>query len=163
MKWINHKAITFATVYYLTGNVFYSLISAIGAVFPDWIEGFDYSNPNWKKRHRTYSHWWVLYISILLIVTLGFMLKFQLSLSSVKEVITSKVVILDNITYLFYGAFFWFIVGCFFHIIQDAFTGSIPVFSPNKKVRWFRISRTGTIWEYVMSVILIIFVFVIAR
>lgn len=161
MKWINHKAITFSAVYYLSGNVFYSLISALGAVFPDWVEGFDYLNPNWKKRHRTYSHWWALYVAVLVVVTFFFFSKFHIDLRGIKEVVVSKTVPLNDIVYLSYSIFFWFTVGCLFHIAQDALTGSIPVFSPTKKVRWFRVARTGTVWEYAISIALVILIFVL--
>ncbi|MEM5855156.1 MAG: metal-dependent hydrolase [Candidatus Aenigmatarchaeota archaeon] len=161
MKWINHKAITFSVTYYLSGNIFYSLISALGAIFPDWIEGFDYLNPNWKKRHRTYSHWWILYVAVLLATTFIFFSKFHIDLRSIREIIVSKTVPLDNIVYLSYSIFFWFIIGCLFHIVQDAFTGSIPILTPAKKVKWFRITRTGTIWEYAVSIALVILIFVL--
>jgi len=161
MKWVNHKAITFSVAYYLSGNIFYSLISALGAVFPDWVEGFNYSDPNWKKRHRTYSHWWVLYVAILLVTTFIFLSKFHVDFRNIKEVVISKTIPLDNIAYLSYSVFFWFVVGCLFHIVQDAFTGSIPVLSPTKKVNWFRIVRTGTIWEYIASIVLIFLIFVL--
>lgn len=161
MKWINHKAITFSVTYYLSGNIFYSLISALGAIFPDWIEGFDYKNPNWKKNHRTYSHWCFSYILILLITTLFFVAKFQISFSDIKKIVSLKVAPLDNLTYLAYGLFFWFIAGCLFHIIQDAFTGGIPVFSPTKKVKWLSVIKTGTIWEYIASIIIVVLTFVL--
>jgi len=57
MKWINHKAITFSTIYLLTSNLYASIVSALGSILPDLVEGFNFQTTSWKKSHRRISHW----------------------------------------------------------------------------------------------------------
>lgn len=61
MKWINHKIITFSLVYGATGDLIGSAIAGGASIFPDLIEGKDFQSERWKKRHRTFSHWFLFW------------------------------------------------------------------------------------------------------
>jgi len=164
MKWINHKIITFTTVYLFTSNFLSSCIAAAGSIIPDLLEGrFDFSkkviqvNRNRKnsppKWHRTITHWFPVYLFVMLF-----------SLLHLREANTVRVanlpVHLENLLLgtsdtLFYFALFWLSFGSFMHIIQDSLTGRVPLFNPFRKSFTMKIMRTGSVAEYLLSLICI--------
>ena len=132
MTWKSHRAVTFVTVFVLTNSIFASVCASLGSTFPDRVEG-----PNWESGHRTYSHWFVLYLPLLFWAYSDYMLQ----LDEMFGTITGKEFLI--------GAFFWYGIGCICHILEDAICGRVPFYLPTKKVRLFpRLFYVGTSGEY---------------
>ena len=60
MTGVSHSIITFATLFVATHNVFIAGSTMLGSLFPDRSEGLF-----WQSSHRSYSHWFVLYVAAL--------------------------------------------------------------------------------------------------
>jgi len=162
MKWINHKIITFSTVYLLTGNFLSSCIAAAGSVVPDLLEGrFDFSakvnlgNKNRKnslpKWHRTVTHWFPVYLFIMLFSLLHFRGVDTVSVANLSVYLVD--LLSGTSDKLFYFILFWLSFGSFMHIIQDSLTGRVPLFNPFRKSFTMKIMRTGSVVEYLLSLI----------
>lgn len=131
MTWKSHKAVTFATILAVTGNIPAAVLGALGSIVPDRIEG-----PLWRHWHRTYSHWFLLYLPVVVLCY------------------PYRGVFLDGPFRWHMGAIlFWVFLGALLHIPEDAICGKIPVWSPKKKMTVFpRLFYVGSFGEYVFVV-----------
>lgn len=143
MKWVNHKILTASMVYALFHNPIYSISAAIGSIFPDVVEGRvnildPWSYKKWKKRHRGFSHWIILYLIVLVsLILIGQFVEFSPHWSLLRDLLC------------------FFLVGCILHIIEDAFCGRVPLINPYKR-EGFMMFRMGSLWEYLFVVTLTI-------
>lgn len=151
MKWINHKIITFSLVYGATGDLIGSAIAGGASIFPDLIEGKDFQSERWKKRHRTFSHWFLFWACLWFVF---FLLARNILGTNILERFT-----LYNERVIYYVLFF-ILTGWVLHIVEDAVSGGIPFLHPTKKVYTFRLFRTGSFWEYLLTSIIAIFVLI---
>ena len=143
MIWANHRLVTGALVFAMTGDVIASGMSVMGSTFPDSIEGHDYASETYNKSHRRSSHWFVPYLCASLTLwalallpfifatkpVLGFPLPFTLLKSGAWD--RAIVAGLGFIP-----------VGCLCHILEDSICGYVPLWHPRKKVfghRWFKV------------------------
>lgn len=147
MRWQSHKVLTFSVVGFITGNVVTAFLSALGAIIPDVVEGRGYEDGygterfwKWVRRHRTISHWWVIYATVLLV---GF-LALKYGNDGYR---TGGYIILCLST------------GGLCHIAQDAISGKVPLFRPFEKNFGVKLIRTGSVVEVIavtlMSVVLL--------
>lgn len=134
MKWTNHVLITGAAGYAVTGNIYSALVSAIGAITPDVIEGRP-GEPGtarydrWRRSHRRLSHWFLPYLSVLA----GLLFEAWAG---------------ERTALTYYGI--CFLSGCLMHIVEDAFCGNIPSLNPHKKIG-FRFFYVGSVIESMVS------------
>lgn len=133
----SHKVLTFSIVTALTGNIVAGLLSSFGAVIPDIIEEFDPEKMKhdknqfikWIKIHRKISHWPVLY-------SIAFCISFTIYL-------IQKNIICYISNYL--------LIGCLFHIIEDAMSGKVPLCSAGKRSFGIRFIKTGSWIEHLFT------------
>lgn len=127
MTWKSHQVVTFATVFALSQDVFASVFATLGSALPDKLEG-----PFWRSWHRTYTHWFVLYLPfIVLFWRLGG----------------------PNGNLVVQGSF-WIVVGALLHILEDAICGAIPVWHPKKKKKVLpRLFYVGSMGESLFVVV----------
>ncbi len=136
MTWKSHRIITFATILAITANVYAAGFSMLGSTFPDRVEG-----PLRKIIHRTYSHWFVIYIIAL--ATLFLYNPQVLNPMQINQTMT---------VYPIHTFLFWFTTGSLLHIIEDAVCGKIPTWSPTKRKNILpRLFYTGSFKEYLYS------------
>ena len=106
MRWSNHKIVTAAGVYALTGNVVPTIIASAGSVFPDSIEFV------FGLRHRGATHYPYIYLGCL--GWLWFWLQ-------------------HNSTYPAY-ILFYFCLGAICHLLEDLMSRSgLPLRTPGGK------------------------------
>jgi inner membrane protein len=148
---INHKVLTFVSVYAFSDSILASVLASVGSLLPDALEG-----PMIKKRrfHRTITHWWALYLVPILFLWFKF------------EKVIKKYVLLtgfQGIGYFFkvsahdvrwteawiFGTFF-VLVGCLMHVVQDALTGRVPFLNPFRKDLNLKVARTNSFAEYLL-------------
>ena len=140
MKWINHQIVTGFIVYAATDDALFVASSIIGAVIPDRVEGSPPQESKkywqWRKNHRTWSHYPPLYI--LLIIGVKFASEYfqepRLEL------------ILNLVIYALFGALL--------HIIEDGICGKVPIFTPRRK-HGIKLFKVGSWQEYFFSAIII--------
>lgn len=101
MTWISHKILSASLVFTATKDASAIIPTMIGSIFPDLIEYF--MPGGWRKNHRGISHWFVVYIALLIIALL----------------VGSRI-----LTYFF--------IGCILHIVQDMISGTVPLLSNNR-------------------------------
>lgn len=137
MKWQNHKLCTFGTVLMVTGNLVGAFISMCTSCLPDRLEGRPPDQKTdskaywqWRKQHRTYSHYMALYIGLLVAYICGY------RLTGLGE---------KYITVYAYGIFA--ILGCVLHIAEDAVCGKVPWILPKRKYG-VRLFKVGSWQEY---------------
>ena len=129
---ISHSIVTFATLYVATQNVFIAGSAMLGSLFPDKVEG-----PLFRFCHRSYSHWFVLYIAALVC----FRTPEVLSVTGMQLWKTGFV----HMVRIF---LFWFFAGGLFHILEDAICGPVPVLYPTKRTTVLpRLFKTGSVGE----------------
>lgn len=127
MTWYSHKVITASIVYGVTEDGLCVIPALFGSVFPDAVEYF--TSDNWHENHRKSSHWFMLYL-----IPAILLLYFSMSFVVVK-------------------VFMFFLVGCLLHIFEDAITGKVPSFKPDKKIG-ARIIKNGTLIELLSTLII---------
>ncbi len=160
MKWVNHKAVTFSVVYLLSSNLFASLISAVGSIFPDTVEGTDFESASWKKKHRKFSHWGAMYLFLAFVCFIlggGLkVLKFNPNeiISLFMFVSKGQASYIEGIKVLS-RVLFWFFVGGFLHVLEDAITGKVPLINPTKKTWGIRLFPVGSLQEYLLTLAII--------
>lgn len=133
MTWKSHRAVTFVTVLVLTNSIFASICASIGSTFPDQVEG-----ANWQIGHRTFSHWFIMYLPFLYWTYS----KDIFHMDFVFQNITGKELL------MMMG--FWYLIGCIFHILEDAVCGRVPFLWPTKRMRILpRLFYVGTTGEYI--------------
>ena len=147
MKWINHQILTGFIVYAVTDNALFVASSIVGAVIPDKVEGSPPKESKaywaWRKRHRTWSHYPVLYIMLigLLIFTANYFNEPTVSIAS------------DIGIYI--------LIGALLHIAEDGICGRVPIFLPKSK-HGLKLFTVGSIGEYMFAA-LIIFICLFSR
>ena len=131
MTGVSHSIVTFTTLFVTTHNVFVAGSAMLGSLFPDKSEGLF-----WQSSHRSYSHWFVLYVAALAF----FWTPDALSATGVQiwqAGIVKKVQIF----------MFWFSAGGLLHILEDAICGPVPFLYPTKRTtvlpRLFKVGSLG--------------------
>ena len=146
MKWRNHRLVTGTAVFLLTGHLLPAIIAVKGSVIPDAVEGNAYDTAEWKKNHRRLSHWWVLYLILLLPVAILLsdspcfyhnLPWLSLTLYDIPDLL------LPSFTFIL----FWLGIGSLFHIAEDSLCGKVPFLSPNHRIG-IRCFYVGTDKEY---------------
>jgi len=166
MKWISHKLLTGLMVYSLTNDAVGATISAFGALLPDKIENQDYNNFD-LKRHRKLSHWFIPYTFLALVLYLVIYFKakeipdlFEIMKYFFKDFKLTWNFISTNYVILITTAFFYFLVGCIFHLLEDSISGRIPLLNPKKKVFGVKLIETNSTLEYIFTTIVTIVFFI---
>ena len=129
---VSHSIVTFATLFVATHNVFIAGSATLGSLFPDRSEGLF-----WQSSHRSYSHWFVLYVAALAFFWTPDVL-------SVKGMQVWQAGIVQMMRLFF----FWFFAGALLHILEDAICGPVPFLYPTKRTTVFpRLFKTGSVGE----------------
>jgi len=137
MTWVSHSVVTFATVFAVTNNVHAAGSAMLGSTFPDRIEG-----PLWQFWHRSYSHWFVLYVAVLAFLWTPEMLS-----------VNGAHLLPGGIGQTTRAFFFWFFVGALLHIPEDAVCGNVPVLYPTKRVAVLpRLFKVGSVGEFLFVI-----------
>lgn len=147
MKWINHEIVTGVVVYAVTENPLYAIYSMAGAILPDKVEGSPFKKSKkdywkWRQRHRTWSHWPVLY---LLLYTFVKYLLAQPEYAAFADIFR----IAEYVA-----------IGSLLHIAEDAVCGKVPLLTPKKKVG-IRLFRVGTTGEYIFVIIFLVLIYIV--
>ena len=129
---VSHSIVTFATLFVATHNVFIAGSATLGSLFPDRSEGLF-----WQSPHRSYSHWFVLYVAALAFFWTPDVLS-----------VTGMQVWQAGIVQMMRLFFFWFFAGALLHILEDAICGPVPFLYPTKRTTVFpRLFKTGSVGE----------------
>ena len=129
---VSHSIVTFATLFVATHNVFIAGSAMLGSLFTDKSEGLF-----WQSSHRSYSHWFVLYVAALAFFWTPDVL-------SVKGMQVWQAGIVQMMRLFF----FWFFAGALLHILEDAICGPVPFLYPTKRTTVFpRLFKTGSVGE----------------
>lgn len=136
MRWRNHKIVTLAAVYALTGGLTASVASMFGSVLPDVLE-IRYLVP-----HRTITHslWgWLALCAFLWFAFIG-----------------------GGATSVLLYLLFFMAGGAVLHVCEDALSiGGIPLKTPFGQSIGLKVYRTGTIGEEITAAGLLV-VFAVA-
>jgi len=145
MKWTSHKILTFSITLYIFGNAVYALVSSIGSIFPDLIEGNGFKHDigsqrynKWRKNHRGVSHLLVLYICSAIVLFLLYRAE-------------KGVWVVQGYSPYILGVFFF--LGCCGHILQDAVCGKVPIVNPKKRYG-IKLFRVGSVTEHAVTIVL---------
>lgn len=143
MKWVNHEIVTGVIVYTATQDLLLACYSMAGSILPDKVEGSPRRGNYWKwrKRHRGWSHWPVLYILLLGLL--------QKLLDAVPEAFCALITI---------GVYLC--IGALLHIAEDAFCGKVPFLTPRKKIG-VKLFTVGSVAEYLFSIIVVLLCYII--
>ena len=147
MKWLNHQIVTGFIVFAATDNALFVASSIVGAVIPDKIEGSPPKESKaywaWRKRHRTWSHYPVIYLAMigLLLFASDYLNDPTFSLAAEMGM--------------------YVLIGALLHIVEDAVCGRVPVFTPTSK-HGIKLFTVGSVGEYVFAA-LVIFICVFSR
>lgn len=133
---------TGVTVLLVTRDVWFTIAAVCGSTFPDRVEQFGFGD--WRRRHRKFSHWFVLYLFLLWLLEVLFVMFGQ----QVQLLVFLK----------------WFFIGCLCHILEDAVSGKIPLWRPGKQKQVLpRLCYTGSPKETVvvfLYILLAVMIFV---
>ncbi len=140
MKWKSHQAITAVAVMAVTENPILAVVAMQGAVLPDTAE---FCLPRKLVPHRTWTHWWPVYM---LPLFGAYYTLYQQGIPSMVSLEEIGVLwhVLGMTTLVPWGALavFWLCIGALAHLIEDVVTGYIPVWTPYDRNRhkhriWF--------------------------
>lgn len=161
----NHKIVTGATVFFLTGHIVPAMMAMLGSTFPDRIEGLGIWLP-WHLKHRKNSHYWVFYAILVLICYYFAYQKFlwHMTPHQTKSLLIS---LAHSSIHFNFEAFIasclgWFFIGALLHLVEDFFCGGVPILSRKRRygLRLFHVgSRDETIVSYVSMLLLLLFYF----
>ena len=147
MKWINHQIVTGFIVYAATDNALFVASSIVGAVIPDRVEGSPPKDNSaywaWRRRHRTWSHYPVIYLALI-----------GLSLFAKDYCQTLNASYLPTLTLLI-DMFMFAMVGALLHIVEDSICGKVPIFTPHSK-HGIKLFTVGSWKEYFFSAIIVL-------
>lgn len=153
MTWVSHQSLTFSLILALTNNLLFAMVSAVGSILPDWMEGKGhksqdpYMQERWRQNHRKLSHWFIPYV-IFAFFSLAFF-----DTSSGKLYATQGLPTFFEMPQSF--AFGWIglalSVGAILHIVQDAISGKVPLLNPKKKSFGVRLIPTRSFKEGVFT------------
>lgn len=159
MKWRNHRFVTGAIVFSMSGHLLPTAIAMYGAVFPDAIEGDDYTNLYmYQLNHRRTSHLLSIYVVLLACLQLYYgKLIYFLNQSEITTMIHISLERKDpRPAFLLAGyCATWFLIGCVFHLIEDFFCGGIPIFESDKRYG-LQLFYVNTPRENVIALVLIL-------
>lgn len=147
VKWINHMLVTGSIVLVTTNNPLFAVYSIAGSVLPDKLEGRPPKGKKaywrWRKKHRTWSHWPVPYLFLIMTILL----------------LHRENVISGAFWQLFIFVLF-FLTGALLHILEDALCGRVPLISYKKKIglKLFTVDSFGE-YFFCITLILILFFF----
>ncbi len=141
MKWINHQIVTGFIVFAATDNALFVASSIVGAVIPDKVEG----NPPkeskeywaWRKRHRTWSHYPVIYLALIFLLMFAGEYFKEPTISLATEM----------------GIFV--LIGSLLHIVEDGICGRVPIFTPTSK-HGIKLFTVGSIGEYFCAALIVL-------
>ncbi len=138
MTGISHSVVTAATLFAATHNVFIAGSALLGSTFPDRIEG-----PLWQFWHRSYSHWFVLYVAAMAFLWTPDMLS-----------VTGMQVWQSGILGMIRKFLFWFFAGALLHILEDAICGPVPFLYPTKRTKVLpRLFKVGSVGEIIFVIV----------
>mgnify|MGYP007047920545 CR=1 FL=1 len=148
MIWRSHRIVTGLTIFACTQSLIAAIAATTGSTFPDQV---DMKLP---LKHRGFSHWFPVYLVPALLLLPLFPAEYHLIYSCQESALLllfaepayALAVFLRNLL-------FWFLIGALLHIMEDTFTGYIPVTSPKDRRSWYRPFYTGSPKEnlYVLS------------
>jgi inner membrane protein len=151
---------SFGLVWVVFNDFIGAVISGIGAIFPDWIEGKDYESERWRRKHRTFSHYlfgWLLVLGLILILGYlrfkGFPWEvkgswlFEIGLRVSKEV---------WVWLLMFYIGFYFVLGSILHVLEDALTGKVPFLNPWRRSFGVRLFSVGSLSERVFVIVFLV-------
>ena len=134
MKWLNHQIVTGFIVYAATDDALFVASSIVGAVLPDRVEGSPPKESKaywaWRKRHRTWSHYPILYLTLIAILIF------------VKQYFNNEPTIS-----LICEVGIYVMIGALLHIAEDSVCGRVPIFKPTSK-HGIKLFTVGSIGEY---------------
>lgn len=165
MKWVSHKILSFSLVWLGFNDFFGAVISGVGSIFPDLVEGKDYESERWRRVHRTYTHclaWWVLLLGLVMILSYVRFGAFPYEIKGFWFIHSSELGISKNILtqlFLFYGSFY-FVLGWVLHILEDAISGRVPLWKPQERNFGIRLVKVGSFAERIL--VLLVFFCVMA-
>lgn len=138
MIWRSHRIVTGITVFLCTQSLVAAIAATTGSTFPDRAE------MNLPMKHRGFSHWFPVYLFPAILLSalfpdyqLVYSLKDSMVLLLFADPIYAFPVFLRNLIV-------WFLIGALMHILEDTFTGYIPITSPKDKRSWYRPFYTGS-------------------
>lgn len=147
MKWINHQIVTGFIVYAATDNALFVASSIVGAVIPDRVEGDPPKESSaywaWRRRHRTWSHYPLIYLALIGLIVFGRDYAQSIGLMH----LSTFEPLIDALIFL--------LIGCLLHIVEDAFCGKVPIFTPHSK-HGVKLFKVGSWKEYFFSAIVIL-------
>lgn len=140
MKWINHQIVTGFIVSTATDDALFTASAIVGAVIPDRVEGSPPKDSSaywkWRKKHRTWSHYPPIYIALIIAA--------QFAKDYYPD--PTLAIALNLITYA--------LIGALLHVVEDAFCGKVPIFTPHKKYG-LKLFKVGAWSEYVFAALII--------
>jgi len=145
MKWLNHQCVTGVIVYVATEDLLLTAFGMAGAILPDRVEGNPrgrLSGLGWRSRHRGWSHWPMLYIALI-----GLLTKLQ-GASSLPDFFVNHAPLAAGYPPSYFGIALC--AGALLHIAEDAVCGKVPFLTPNRKVG-IRLFTVGSFTEYFFS------------
>ena len=147
MKWLNHQIVTGFIVFAATDNALFVASSIVGAVIPDKVEGSPPKESKaywaWRKRHRTWSHYPILYLMLIGLLMFASDYFNDPTISLAAEVIK------------------YVLIGSLLHIVEDGVCGRVPVLTPTSK-HGIKLFTVGSIGEYLFAA-LVVFVCIFSR
>lgn len=150
LRWKCHRATTFAVVTALSGNLFAGLISAWASHLPDKIEYVLLRSASLRgKYHRTYTHWLLMHIAIMLVLYTYMSINdiMLVSLSSLKD---------STFIDMIFSLSLYTSLGCVMHVLEDAPCGQVPVFLPKSKITICpRLFKVGSVSETIFTAVVI--------
>lgn len=167
MKWRNHRLTTGVIAFACTGHLLPVIFASLGSIFPDAIEGHDYTSDHWKRNHRRQSHFLPAYLLATLLFAgilhgnvaqdwtpLIDILRSQLSFDTTSPSYYQP--LLPIVGKLFLYGSFWFSFGASMHIFEDAMCGKVPIYSIRHRIG-LRMFYVGTSKETLYAWSIIIF------
>ena len=140
LKWINHQIVTGFVVCTVTDDALFTASSIVGAVLPDRVEGSPPKDSSaywkWRKKHRTWSHYPLIYIALIVAAQLAKPL-IPVPLSLIPDLLT------------------YALVGALLHIAEDGICGKVPIFTPHKKYG-IKLFKVGSWSEYFFAALIIL-------
>lgn len=138
MIWQSHRIVTGITVFLTTQSAFASFAALSGSIFPDQLD------IGLGLKHRGFSHWWLVYLPLLPLIYFFWLSQYLLFSFSDYLNLVLHYPLSFTLRILAGNWFFWFFVGALLHILEDAFTGYIPLRSPKDAFNIYRPFYTGS-------------------
>lgn len=146
MKWINHQIVTGFIVYAATDNALFVASSIVGAVIPDRVEGDPPKDSakywQWRRRHRTWSHYPIIYLALIGLLLLAKDYSQTLNLNFIT-------------TTPFIDVIIFALIGALLHIVEDSICGKVPIFTPTSK-HGIKLFTVGSWKEYCFSAVIVL-------